>query len=267
MRIHIISALCVASLLDGCCVAPTEQVAGQVVAPSPSEAAAELASPGGAATAGEVASAASGEGGALVTSAETVASAAGAAAVDGSKVAGTSGESPVDSGAVADKGVAPSGAALAGPAQGTRYAYQDVGISMLVPEGWTQQLMAGGIVALFSPDFSGAGVRDRGALMLISKQPEKLPNDKAEMEKLLKAGIDPAAVVEAGPILLPIGGNEAAQIIAKGSDEDGSSYAAMHTIIQSGANAVSVKAMAFDSLAKRKVVFDGVMESIDFTSG
>ncbi len=150
------------------------------------------------------------------------------------------------------------------PLAGTKYAYDDVGLSLVVPNGWTQQLMTGGIIALFSGDYGGG---ESGALMLISKHAGGVPADDAQLETLLKGGLDPAAIKQAGPIRFPIGGKQASQLIAKGTNDDGASYEAMHTIIQSGTQAVSVKSMAFDALSSRKPTFDGVMESITFSGG
>jgi hypothetical protein len=135
---------------------------------------------------------------------------------------------------------------------------------VLVPTGWSQQLMTGGIIALFSGDYPVSGAREQGALMLISAHSGVLPTDKAALETLLKSGLDPAATKQAGPIVLSIGDSKAAQLIAKGNDDAGAEYDAMHTIIQSPSGSVSVKAMAFDSLTQRKPAFDLVMKSIDF---
>lgn len=236
MRIQHLPALCVTTVLAGCCISPSEEalpgaapatVAPVVETPLAAEVPADTAAAAGAA-------------GAAVASAEP---------------------------AAAEPATEAPAAALA-PAPlpaGTTYAYEDVGISVRVPNGWTQQLMTGGVVALFSDDYPTSGTRDRGALMLISAQPGGLPADDAALETVLMQGLDPAAVKQAGPIRFPLGGKSAGQVIAKGSDEDGATYDAMHTIVQSGGDAVSVKAMAFDSLKQRKTVFDGVMESITFT--
>jgi hypothetical protein len=125
--------------------------------------------------------------------------------------------------------------------------------------------MTGGVVALFSPDYPTKGKRDRGALMLVSNFKGPVPSDDAKLKSVLKEGLDPAATVEAGPVRLPIADKQGAQIVAKATDDDGAKYQALHTILQSGAKAVSVKSMAFDSLDSRKPVFDAVMESISFT--
>jgi len=151
------------------------------------------------------------------------------------------------------------------PLAGTQYAYDDIGLSIVVPDGWTQQLLAGGTIALFSGDYGGAAAT--GALMLISKQTERIPADDAALETLLSGGFDPAAVKQAGPIRFALDGKQAVQMIAKGTNNDGTSYEAMHTIIQSGGQAVSVKSLAFDALSTRKLAFDGVMASITFIGG
>jgi hypothetical protein len=232
MRIESVSALCVTTLLVGCCISPPEQ-ALTAAAPVAAPVVTDMPAPEAPADAETTVAA--------VPAAEPAAAEPAVAAV------------------------APPAAAPLPP--GTTFAYEDVGISVRVPDGWTQQLMTGGVVALFSGDYPTSGTRDRGALMLISKQPGGLPADDPALETVLKEGLDPAAVKQAGPVRFPIGGKQAGQIIAKGSDEDGATYDAMHTIIQSGGNAVSVKAMAFDSLNQRKTTFDGVMESITFTGG
>jgi len=156
----------------------------------------------------------------------------------------------------------PVGTLLAG---GSQYAYEDVGITLTVPAGWTQQLMTGGVIALFSDDYPTKGKRERGALMLVSPYKGTLPPDDGALAKVLKDGLDPAAVLEAGPIRLPIADKRGGQIIVRGSDADGANYRAMHTIMQSGGRAASVKASVFDSLDRRKPLFDAVMESITFT--
>lgn len=157
----------------------------------------------------------------------------------------------------------PVGALLAG---GTQYAYEDLGITLTVPAGWTQQLMTGGVIALFSDDYPASGRRERGALMLISPHQGTLPADDAALLALLRDGLDPAATVEAGPIRLPVGDKQAAQVIARAVDADQAQYQIIHSILQTGGRAVSVKAIAFDGLQQRKPVFDAVKESIGLGS-
>jgi len=244
------SGLCLPALLTGCCIAPSDPGAVPAAAPV-----AESAAPAADAAA-DVYDA--------TTTAVDAAPLADAGSMDAEAVGAP--EPLADAAPVAP--TAPAAAAPAAPAPaplaGTKYAYDDVGLSLVVPNGWTQQLMAGGIIALFSGDYGGG---DTGALMLISKHSGGIPEDDAALETLLKGGLDPAAVKQAGPIRFPIGGKQASQLIAKGTNDDGASYDAMHTIIQSGSQAVSVKAMAFDGLSNRKATFDGVMESIAFTGG
>ena len=157
----------------------------------------------------------------------------------------------------------PVGALLAGGAQ---YAYEDSGIVLTLPAGWTQQLMTGGIIALFSDDYPATGVRDRGALMMISEHQDPLPTGNSDLRAVLAAGLDPAATIEAGPIRLQVAGQPAAQIIARATDADGAQYRVIHTLMQSGARNISVKAIAFDRLEARKPLFDAVMESISVTA-
>jgi len=157
----------------------------------------------------------------------------------------------------------PVGAMLAG---GTAYAYEDLGIGLTVPLGWTQQLMTGGVIALFSPDYPTKGKRDHGALMLVSPYKGTLPADDKKLAAILKEGLDPSAKVEAGPVRMQIADKQAAQIVAKASDTDGAQYRVLHTIIQGGGKSASVKSTAFDSLDSRKPVFDAVMESLTFTA-
>ncbi|WP_295578820.1 hypothetical protein [uncultured Lamprocystis sp.] len=156
----------------------------------------------------------------------------------------------------------PVGALLAG---GSQYAYEDLGITLTVPAGWTQQLMTGGVIAMFSEDYPAKGKRERGALMLISPHKGTLPTDDKQLTQVLKDGLDPAATLEAGPIRLPVADKQAAQIVVRASDADGVNYRALHTIMQRGGKAVSVKSSAFDDLTRRKPVFDAVMESITFS--
>lgn len=151
-------------------------------------------------------------------------------------------------------------------ASGTQYAYEDVGLTLTLPAGWTQQLMTGGTIALFSEDYPATGKRDRGALMMVSEHKGALPANDQELLKVLKEGLDPAATVEAGPVRLNVGGQPAAQVIAKATDADGAQYRVIHTILQSGGRAVSVKAISFDGLDRRKPLFDAVMESIGFSA-
>lgn len=255
---YIGSGLCLSLLLSGCCIAPSDPGAVPVTAPVADSAAPAADAFDPAMT--EVDAPPLADAGSL----DAEATAAAEPLADSAPVA------PADSApavAAPSAPAAPPAAAAApapAPLAGTKYAYDDVGLSLVVPQGWTQQLMAGGIIALFSGDYGGGGT---GALMLISKHAGSIPADDATLEATLKGGLDPAAVKQAGPIRFPLAGKQAAQLIAKGTNDDGAGYEAMHTLMQSGDQAVSVKSMAFDSLSSRKPTFDGVMESIVFSGG
>lgn len=259
MRANIIPTSFILALVAGCCVAPVDQGLVPATAIEP-----QVPADGGAAPLAQTPTP-SDQTGTPGSPEPTSVAAVPASAPEAASQPGP-GASPDGDGAVIAAATAPA-ASESPPPAGTRYAYEDLGLSVLVPDGWTQELMAGGIIALFSEDYPFSGPRDRGALMLISKQVGALPTDKAELEALLKGGLDPAAVKQAGPIVLPVGGNQAVQLIARGSDGEGGEYDAMHTIIQSPNGNLSVKAMAFDALSERKSDVDRVMESIQFTQG
>jgi len=244
MRFQYVPVLCVTTLLAGCCISPSEEPVAAAVPEAAGDVAAVAETP------------------ALATDS--------AAAVD--VAAGASGAAPVPPAQAAVAGAAaaaaaaqPPPAAAPAPPAGATYSFADVGVSVQVPKGWTQQLMTGGVVALFSSDYPFSGARDHGALILISNQPGGLPADDAALEKVLKEGLDPAAVKQAGPVRFAIGDKQAGQIISKVTEEDGTTYSAMNTILQSGGKAVTMKAMAYDSLDQRKGIFDAVMQSIAFT--
>lgn len=240
MRSEFIPTFCATALVAGCCMAPVDSGVAPTAPPpeapvinTPSLPAAEVPQPVSAPPPAVSAPAA--------LTAPTAAAAPPAAAT----------VAPV-----------PVGALLAG---GSQYAYEDLGITLTVPAGWTQQLMTGGVIALFSEDYPTKGKRERGALMLVSPHQGTLPTDDKTLTQVLKDGLDPAATLEAGPIRLPVADKQAAQIVVRASDADGVNYRAMHTIMQTEGKAVSVKSSAFDDLARRKPVFDAVMESITFS--
>jgi hypothetical protein len=239
MRSEFIPTLCATSLLVGCCMAPVDP--GVAPTAPPAEAPVVNTPPPPAAEA-EAAQPMSAPPPAVSAPAASTAAAVPPAAAAGAPV--------------------PVGALLAG---GSQYAYEDLGITLTVPAGWTQQLMTGGVIALFSEDYPTKGKRERGALMLVSPHKGSLPTDDKTLTQVLKDGLDPAATLEAGPIRLPVADKQAAQIVVRASDADGVNYRALHTIMQTGGKAVSVKSSAFDDLARRKPVFDAVMESITFS--
>lgn len=247
MRTRLLPPAIIATLLAGCCLPPTQPGVEQAAAPSDG-ATKEAATAKSEATATPPAG----------TEAPAAATAAALA------VAGNAAPAVAKAPAGAPAAAAPPavGALLAG---GTQYAYEDVGISLTVPSGWTQQLMTGGVVALFSGDYPTKGKRDRGAIILVSGFKGTIPADDQKLTALLKDGLDPNAVVVTGPSRTPIADKQGAQIVAKGIDEDGAKYDVVHTLLQSGSKALSVKSIAFDGLSTRNPVFDAVTESITFT--
>lgn len=270
MRKALFPTLCATSLLAGCCLPPNETGADQPL-PTAAPAAAPAAPPAAAAAVpaavGAVDAAGASAAGAGAAKSAEAAAAVAAPSAGAASAAAASGASAAakGAGASAAQGAAaavPVGALLAG---GSQYAYEDLGITLTVPSGWTQQLMRGNIVALFSPDYPSKGKRDRGAMMLVSTHKGTLPADDKKLAAALKEGLDPSAQIEAGPIRIQIADKQAAQVVAKATGADGAPYRALHTILQSGNKAVSVKSTTFDSLDSRKPVFDAVMESISFS--
>ncbi len=248
MRSEFIPTLCATALLAGCCMAPVDP--GVAPAPPPAEVPVINTPP---LPAAEAAPPLSAPPPALSTPAATAPVAPPAAAI--------STVPPLPPAAPAGAPV-PVGALIAG---GSQYTYEDLGITLTLPAGWTQQLMTGGVIALFSEDYPTKGKRERGALMLVSPHKGTLPTDDKALTQVLKDGLDPAATLEAGPIRLPVADKQAAQIVVRASDADGVTYRALHTIMQKGGKSVSVKSSAFDDLTRRKPVFDAVMESITFS--
>lgn len=245
MRHYFLPMLCVSSLLAGCCVAPTEPGAEQAPPPvpvAPAAKATDVVPP-------------------VPTSPPLPAPTP------------ASGSPPAPAAAPKEKGVEPAGpAATLAPlpvgalmAGGTPHAFEDVGLTLTVPAGWTQQLMKDGSIALLSEDYPPKGKRERGAMMLVSRYHGALPTDDKKLASVLNKGVGPAATLEAGPIRLQIADKQAAQIVARATDAEGAQYRALYTIMQARGEAVAVKSMAIDNLDRRKPVFDAVMESIAFT--
>ena len=245
MRNYFLPTLCATAVLTGCCVAPTEPGAAPA---APVPAVALPPAVGAAATA---------------AGAAPPATTSPAAALPGVSPPPAGGAAPTASAVpAAPAAPIPVGTLLAG---GNQYAFEDVGITLRVPAGWTQQLMNDGSIALFSEDYPTKGKRDRGAMMLVSRYRGTLPKDDNKLAAALKKGLDPAATVEAGPLRLQIADKQAAQIVIRAADADGVKYGALYTIMEARGKAVAVKATAIDNLDRRKPLFDAVMESITIT--